>query len=177
MDESQDSPKEPENAEWKLNYESAMRAHDRKNDIFDISQKAVIEYGIIAIRSAVLIAGGSVVVGLGFISSLYNDDPELGTRLMLPVVVFAIAVITAGSATGFSYLAQLYYTKTIDEWTMHFENPVIRESEISKTRLFWGNVWQTSAIVFVIMSYLLILSGILIAAYVLNFPMDSNHLG
>ena len=85
--------------------ELALRSHERDWALQDQMFSSVIEFGQSALKGATLISGGSVVVGLAFVGSIYGTEPETAKRLLVAVVIFAIGATIGGVASGFSYLA------------------------------------------------------------------------
>lgn len=155
--------------EEKLEREMAIRAHDRdrasQNRLFD----TVIEYGQAALRSAALICGGSVLVSLAFVGTIYQSAPEVARQLMIAVILFAAGAVACGVASGFSYLAQARYAEASYEKTYVWEHPYIRLEEPKNSMLRKkGDFWRNQAIRMVWCAYLALIAGVVAFAYAIG---------
>lgn len=148
--------------EYERNIKLALLAQDHHKKIQHWAAQSVIDIGILAMRSAVLIAGGSVVVGLAFISSVYSSEPELATDLMLAVVAFAASVVTAGAATGFTYLSQHVFAVANTKVEYFWDYPHVRPTDGYDTGGRIGRRWRALTIACIVLSYSLIILGVFI---------------
>ena len=70
--------------------------------------RSVITLGQGALRAAMLVNGGAAVAILGFLGSAWTKGVPQATLTTLPrsMLFFAVGVLAAGLATGFTYLSQ-----------------------------------------------------------------------
>lgn len=77
------------------------------------SYKATIQFGVQAVKSLLLVAGGAAAALLAFMGHLVtNDKVEYAKQLAMPLGAFFLASLFACAVFAFSYLTQ--YDATMD---------------------------------------------------------------
>ena len=129
---------------WKIN-------STQQNEMF----KAVIEAGLTALKSAILVNGGAAAALLAFCGSILTRRPEFSKSVQMDSVGYAMFIFVVGAgaasiATGFRYLSQFLYARAL-------------EDEIAKTRSkkarIGGNLFNFFAISAGIVSFLAFFYG------------------
>ncbi len=157
----------PEFTAWKLNHESAKESHAAHRNDSALLFQAGLSFGLEAMKTAILVNGGAVVAMMAFIGATYNAEPvdvdRVRSALLLPAFIFAIGSVAAGMASGFAYFAQYLYQQVVESQEMHWERPYIRETVKSARPMRWGKFWHILCVVMVLVSYGLLIAGLVLA--------------
>lgn len=70
--------------------------------------KAIILQGQNALKTALIMNGGSIIALLAFLGKLTDTNPEAMTFFSKPMGIFMYGVFLAGLASGFTYLSQWF---------------------------------------------------------------------
>lgn len=129
-----------------------------------------IATGTNALRAVNLISGGSVVVGLAFVGSVYSSNPQWAQQLMLAIMIFAIAAVFSGAASGFTYLSQALYAKAAQSTDYSWEHPFVKANDEWDAYQKKGDIWRGFAVLSVVLAYLLVLAGLCVFWYSIPSP-------
>lgn len=147
---------------WQINYEAAIRAHERDYKNQDQLFQSVIQMAGHAITASSFTSGGSVLVSLAFVSSIFGSDPAFAIRLMPAVLAFALSAVMSAVAAGTAYLAQGRFAEASFHMEHSYEHPYVTEKPIAKAFMTVGNRWRWISIGAVIVAYCLLLAGIVL---------------
>jgi hypothetical protein len=167
----QSAPKVSEDAKWAydLNRQHATREHDRIVDFATGANKAAIDSGHLALRTAVLVNGGAAAAVLAFIGSLVGQGkvplgPQLNA-LTLTLVWFAVGVASATLGLGFVYFTNLSTVREANALEKRWEHPYIVTSAGSKRWNRTGNIARGAAVALGLGSAVFFIVGILAVRY------------
>ena len=106
--------------------------------------KSVIIAGQAALKSAILINGGATVALLAFIGSVFkvSQNSEVVTKLSHAMFCFVIGVLSGAVASSVVYIAQFVY---------------------AREKLCLGHILNGFSWVLVVLSYILFLTGVILA--------------
>lgn len=110
----------------------------------------VSAFGVEALKSAVLINGGTAGALLAFVGQKgIISQPELSSSLR----VFAVGLLLGAIATGLAYVAQLCYTTGSQHYERLWEYPFIKYPPIHHRWNRVGIFFHVISVVLVILSY------------------------
>ncbi len=149
-----------------LNDRNAVRWHDRHDHTGHEMFRAAIDFGLEAIRTAALLNGGAVVACFAFLGVLLgSSNPQaaaLFKPLLWPALVFTVGAILAGTASGWAYFAQGYFSDG-HGWVTYTNDPedgyIVDQPERS-TINGKGRFFQILSIASVFGSYFCIIAGV-----------------
>jgi len=140
------APLETEHAKriYDLNREHGKKEHDRIVNFAIDANKATVDSGHLALRTAVLVNGGAAVAVLAFIGGLVGQGkvalgPQLNA-LTFALVWFAIGVASGALALGFVYFTSLSTVREANTLEKRWEHPYVAVTEVSKRWRRAGNV-------------------------------------
>ena len=139
----------------------ASKEHQRDKDFADALAKSAYELSAIVIRTAIIVSGGSVVVGLAFVSSIFVDRPVLAGQFLLSVLIFGIGVLLSALGGICSYYAQLRYSESAFSKSHHLDRPYVRQTPRSEQIWQQGVRWHKWAAGLIVSSYISIIAGII----------------
>ncbi|MBL4731369.1 MAG: hypothetical protein JKY82_02040 [Rhizobiaceae bacterium] len=143
--------------------------HEKLYEFQRLQYDAYREFTIIAIRSSALVAGGSVVIALAFVGSLYSSGNEtIAKGMFLPVLIFAVGALISGFASVFAYLTQRASRKAAGGIEATSQPPyiVITKSNAAHMRLVrWFEKFTLSCIV---LPYVFVIIGLVKAWWVIS---------
>lgn len=147
---------------------------DRTHNLLDEQKihlfRASLELGSAALRTSILITGGSVVVGLAFVGSMYSSQQtDIAVELFRAVFIFAIGALTAGLASGAAYIGQNKRNEAAHQIEKTDEAPFIVFPQNFVTMERKAGRWIVLAVTFVGISYLCIFIGLLFAWDAIKF--------
>ncbi|WP_425081293.1 hypothetical protein [Ruegeria arenilitoris] len=141
--------------------EMALRNHDRLDALGSKITTAVIESGIVTVRTLVLVNGGAVIAMLAFLANVVpKGDPNDFDGVLGSLSLFAFGVFAATMTAAFTYLTNLFneifLAKIQRTWVYPFQ-------EKTKGSKRWGavaTVFQFVAIASGIASMVFFLWGV-----------------
>lgn len=103
--------KDVEFEKWKMQNQANLAQYNAENAIGRELFKAVTTAGQTALKTVILINGGSAVALLAFIGNIWNKSTDVAIveRLLNSMGLFIIGVLAGGVAAGLTYLAQRHY--------------------------------------------------------------------
>jgi hypothetical protein len=158
---------EYEHSKWafEMNREHAQKEHDRINDFANYTNKAAIDSGHLALRTAVLVNGGAAVSVLAFIGGLVGQGKvALGPQfsaLTFTLLWFAIGVASAMLGIGFAYFTNFSIAAEASTRERKWEHPYVSATKISKRWRCIGNVLRLVAVILGLASAALFVVGML----------------
>ena len=132
-----------------VNREHAIRAHERSYEVQLEFQKAAIEYSIVVVRSLILINGAAVIALLAFLGAIEASDGASqfsSTRLVSPILWFALGVGFASAAGAIGYLVVLMDHGISMDVRHHWEHPYVTELDTTTANRSWRSVLHYAAI-------------------------------
>jgi hypothetical protein len=161
------APLESEHAKriYDLNREHGTREHDRIVNFATDANKAALDSGHLALRTAVLVNGGAAVAVLAFIGGLVGQGrvalgPQLNA-LTFALVWFAVGVASATLALGFVYFTSISTVREANTLEKRWEHPYVVATEVSKRWRQAGNASRAAAVILGLASGVLFIVGIL----------------
>ncbi len=100
--------------------------------------KATVATGQSALKSALLINGGAAIAILAFIGKIWSQDNDIPACISISLACYVFGVLSAASASGFTYLSQAGYGKEFGKYSYHI-----------------GTIGRFIAIICVILAYIL----------------------
>jgi hypothetical protein len=154
-----------EHQKWlfEQNAKAAERAHEELAAFRRHVNEAAIASGTLAIRSALLVNGGAVVVILGFLGGVSgNGKVDLAriTAVTSTLTWFGLGVISAMSALVFAYVTNFVHSAIASAYDTNNTQPFIHENERTHKLRRMGIIANGAAFVFGIMSLMLFIIGI-----------------
>lgn len=144
------------------------RHAERTNQLFS----SALAFAVTAIKSAILISGGAVVIGLAFVGSLYTSgQQDLATSYMFSVFVFSVGTIAGGLASITAYRTQYKFYLASEYAFINGENSP--ESIGQRTK---GVYWRRITVAFGIVSYIAISAGVVAAWVTLYLHQTASKL-
>ncbi|MEN3238982.1 hypothetical protein PUR29_36715 [Methylobacterium ajmalii] len=123
-------------------------------------------FGAEALKSAVLINGGTAAALLTFVGQKgLATQPELGLSLR----TFAIGLLLGAVATGFAYVAQFCYTTGGYHYIKTFTHPYIKFPPAHRRWNIAGIICHCISVILIIASYLFAVYGFYSAGQKLPF--------
>jgi hypothetical protein len=154
MSNQQTPPQQPSPFEFQkwlheIKRQDAQRAHDRRADFVEETNRAAIENANLTLRYAVLINGGAAVAVLGFVGGLAAQGRvKLGSQLLdvgSSLTWFAAGVALATLAMGFSYFTNYSLVGHASRLQATWEHPYLNETTSST----W---WKRAAICYQVLA-------------------------
>lgn len=81
--------------------------------------KATIQYAVIGLRSLFLINGGAILAMITFAGAKTIDEKDAEV-LSKGLMLYSIGLVSVVLATGISYVAQSYYSRTFSNESTEF---------------------------------------------------------
>ncbi len=127
----------------KNNKRQAERTFDNHYKFTEHLNRAMIESGILAIRSALLINGGAAIATLAYVGTLSVNEASIVIDSLL---WFAWGVAAAASGAAFAYVANFTQVRGETSKDLKWEHPFIYSNNVSDRWLCIMNIFITLAI-------------------------------
>jgi hypothetical protein len=156
----------PEMLEWarEHNIRMAERAYDELATLRRHVEEATIQSGAAAIRSALLVNGGAVVVILGFLGAVSAnaklDDLSRVAEVTSTLQWFGWGTVCAMFALVFVYLTNSCHATIAALYDTNYKHPYIHENEKTRSRRRCGIAFNASAFIFGLSSLVFFIYGI-----------------
>ena len=158
---------------YQLEKEDAIRVHERSRQSISDLTNASIEFATIALKTVTIVSGGSVVVLLAFIGSIYKDNNVLALDISNSLFWFAASVLLGALATTGAYLTQALYAEAAGLVNYKWEFPYIEAIEPKAGRIeLTGAFFHIGTIILVVASYATLALG----AYKCHLALTQNAL-
>lgn len=140
--------------------EDAILAHRRDTESNAQLFSSVIDFSKVAIQSAILILGGSVVAGISFAGSVYSVDQLLAKSIISAVIYFAAGVFLSGCASGFAYVTQGVYYRAAVTKKYSFTHPYVFDLPKAASIRSKGIFWHLLSVGCIVTSYCCLIVGV-----------------
>lgn len=144
---------------WQINREAALRAHALDSEWQKAMHDSAMKFAIESVKAICLITGGSVVVGLAFVGSIYASEPALAKSLVTPIFMLAASAVSAALCAALSYVAQYCYATSSMSKIHKWEHPYVEQTPSAKRYNVIGGAAHLLAIGFAIASFVFIIWG------------------
>lgn len=142
-----------------INREAALRAHALDSEWQKAMHDSAMKFAIEAVKAICLVSGGSVVVGLAFVGSIYASEPTLAKSLVTPIFMLAASAVSATLCAALSYVAQYCYASSSMSKIHQWEHPYVVQDTPAKGYNFVGGTAHILAVLAAIGSFVFIIWG------------------
>ena len=128
--------------EEEIEYEHALRQHERLAELGSKLTSAVVDSGAVAIRTLVLVNGGAVIAMLAFLANVVpNGQPDEFDGILGSLSLFAFGVFAATTAAAFTYLTNLSYEVSVAKIERTWAHPFQEKTKSAKR-------WEATGVFF-----------------------------
>lgn len=123
--------------------ELALRAHDRVFEGLADNNKYSNEYGMLIVRSLILINGAAVVALLAFVGSIETGDSAEAfeaSTIVKPILSFAIGVGLSALCAAFGYFTVYYDGLLQSELDLTYSPPFVQHTATTERMMRWRKV-------------------------------------
>ncbi len=132
----------------------AMAAHEAHRKYTDGMLQASASFALAALKAPGLMGAAGVGAMLAFVTANRGASPEALSAMGSVIFAFGIAVLAAAVATGFGYLAQLFFANEMVFREPTVIKPYVQHTPKSKKLHSWAMGFQFTAATLVVLAYL-----------------------
>ena len=114
---------------YEVKQRAAERAHDNHYSFIEILNRATIDSGNLALRSALLINGGAAIAILAYIGTLKIDH---AAEVIDSMIWFATGVFLAAVGLGLGFLTNYFHSSSEACQDLEWEHPYVISNEKSR---------------------------------------------
>jgi small-conductance mechanosensitive channel len=144
---------------WQVNRDAALRSHALDSEWQKAMHDSAMKFAIEAVKAICLISGGSVVVGLAFVGSIYSAEPALAKALVTPIFMLAAGAVSATICAALSYVTQYFYARGSMSKSYTWEHPYVMPVAPALRSNIFGGIAHVMAVLSALSSFVFMIWG------------------